>query len=182
LSENTGVIDKKRTLFPIFDGLTVFPAVLSFALLVRAFFLFSKYRNNNQLFSALLGIKITLYLLRKSSMREKVMDVILESKEKIGADLQKFTQNRIHFSLKHLFWMVRKVRVKYFVSKQSSTACNQHCAIEVLTLDNLRIEVDTTAHDKRTALNMALKKVCKYVLQALNKSQQHSRISKKAYA
>ena len=110
------------------------------------------------------------------------MDVVLEPKENIGADLQEFTQNRIHFSLKHLFWMVRRVRVKYFVSKQSSTACNQHCTIEVLTLDNRQIEVDMTARDRRIAFNMALKKVCKHVLHTLNKSQQYRRISKKVYA
>lgn len=110
------------------------------------------------------------------------MDVILESKEQIGAELQEFTRNRIHFSLKHLFWMVRKVKVKYFVSKQSSTTCNQRCTIEVLTLDNRQIEVDMTARDRRIAFNMALKKACKHVLHALNKSQQYGRISRKAYA
>lgn len=84
------------------------------------------------------------------------MDVILESKEDIGFKLQEFTHNRIHFPLKNLFWIVRQLRVKYFVSKHSSTAWNQHCTITVLTLDHRQIAVDITARDKRTALNMAV--------------------------
>ena len=40
------------------------------------------------------------------------MDVVLDNKEVIEPELKAFTENRVKFSLKRLFWLVRKIKVK----------------------------------------------------------------------
>lgn len=86
------------------------------------------------------------------------MDVILESKELPEPELKTFTENRVKCSLKRLFWLVRKIKIRYSAVPQSKTLCNQNCLIELQTFDHQTIEVSVTARDKRTALEMGLKK------------------------
>lgn len=109
------------------------------------------------------------------------MDVILETKEAVEPELKTFTENRVKFSLKRLFWMVRKIKVKYSAVRESNTPCNQNCSIELHTFDNQQIEVSFTARDKRVALDMGLKKIYKHVQKAFHKSQKYGRISKNIY-
>ena len=109
------------------------------------------------------------------------MDVILEAKESLEPELKAFTESRVKFSLKRLFWMVRKIKVKYSAVRESKTACNQNCSIELHTFDNRQIEVSFTARDRRIALDMGLKKIYKHVQKAFHKSQKYGRISKNIY-
>ena len=109
------------------------------------------------------------------------MDVIMESKEVAEPELQEFTENRVKRSLKHLFWLVRKIKVKYSADPQSRTLCNQNCLIELQTFDHQRIEVSVTARDRRAALDIGLKKAYKNVQKVFNKAQKYGRMSKNAY-
>ncbi|WP_062307585.1 hypothetical protein [Polynucleobacter sinensis] len=109
------------------------------------------------------------------------MNVILETKEVVEPELKTFTENRVKFSLKRLFWMVRKIKVRYSLIPQSKTACNQNCQISLETFDHQQIEVSITARDKHTALNMGLKKIYKHVQKAFHKSQKYGRMSKHVY-
>ena len=109
------------------------------------------------------------------------MDITLDSKEVIDSELKTFTENRVKFSLKRLFWMVRKIKVKYSSVTQAKTSCNQTCIIELHTFDNRLIEVSFTARDQRTALEMGLKKVYKHVQKAFQKAQKYGRLSKYVY-
>lgn len=109
------------------------------------------------------------------------MDVIFDAKEIMDPELKIFTENRVKRSLKPLFWMVRKIKVKYSAVRESKTACNQHCSIELHTFDNRQIEVSFTARDKRVALDMGLRKIYKHVQKAFHQSQGYGRISKKIY-
>ena len=110
------------------------------------------------------------------------MDVVLENKELVESELKVFTENRVKFSLKRLFWLVRRVRVRYSSVKLSDTACNQNCLIELQTFDHRQIEVSVTARDRRTALEMGLKKVYKHLQKAFHKAQKYGRLSRYAYA
>lgn len=110
------------------------------------------------------------------------MDVILESKELPEPELKTFTENRVKCSLKRLFWLVRKIKVKYSLVPQSKTSCNQHCLIELQTFDHRVIEFSVTARDKRAALDVGLKKVYKHVQKVFNKAQKYGRLSKNVYA
>jgi len=108
------------------------------------------------------------------------MDVIWESKETAEPELKAFTENRVNYSLKRIFWLVRKIKVKYSVS-QGKSSCNQNCIIELHTFDNRLIEVSMTARDRHTALEMGLKKVYKHVQKAFQKAQKYGRLSKHVY-
>ena len=109
------------------------------------------------------------------------MNVILETKEVVDSELKDFTENRVKFSLKRLFWMVRKIKIRYSALASSKTACNQNCQISLETFDHQQIEVSMTARDKRMALEMCLKKIYKLVQKAFNKSQKYGRFSKYVY-
>ncbi|QWD67825.1 hypothetical protein AOC21_07215 [Polynucleobacter sp. VK25] len=110
-----------------------------------------------------------------------MMDVILEAKEQIEPEFKTFTENRVKFSLKKLFWLVRKIKVKYSVVAQAKNSCNQNCIIELQTFDNRQIEVSITARDRRTALEMGLKKACKLMQKAFHKAQKYGRLSRQVY-
>ena len=110
------------------------------------------------------------------------MDVILDSKEGLETELKTFTENRVKFSLKRLFWLVRKIKVKYSLVINAKSSCNQNCRIELQTFDHRLIEVNITARDRRTALEMGLKKVYKHIQKAFNKTQKYGRLSKYVYA
>jgi len=110
------------------------------------------------------------------------MDVILDSKEGLETELKTFTENRVKFSLKRLFWLVRKIKVKYSLVTNAKSSCNQNCRIELQTFDHRLIEVSITARDRRTALEMGLKKVYKHIQKAFNKTQKYGRLSKYVYA
>ena len=109
------------------------------------------------------------------------MDVILESKETANPDLKVFTENRVKFSLKRLFWLVRKIKVKYTALPNSKNQCSQNCLIELQTFDHRQIAFSVTARDKRTALDMGLKKAYKHVQKVFHKAQKYGRLSKNAY-
>lgn len=110
------------------------------------------------------------------------MDVILDNKESLESEFKTFTENRVKFSLKRLVWLVRKIKVKFSLVSNAKNSCNQHCRIELQTFDHRLIEVSITARDRRTALEMGLKKVYKHVQKAFNKSQKYGRLSKYVYA
>ena len=109
------------------------------------------------------------------------MNLILEVKEELEPELKVFTENRVKFSLKRLVWMVRKIKIRYSAVSPGKTACNQNCLISLETFDHRQIEVSMTARDRRTALEMCLKRVYKLVQKALHKSQQYGRFSKYVY-
>ena len=109
------------------------------------------------------------------------MDVILESKEVAEPELKTFTENRVKFSLKRLYWLVRKIKVKYTAIPQSKTQYNQNCLIELQTFDHRQIEFSVTARDKKTALDMGLKKAYKHVQKVFHKAQKYGRLSKNVY-
>lgn len=106
------------------------------------------------------------------------MNVILEAREELEPELKTFTENRVKFSLKRLFWMVRKIKIQYSAVASSKTASNQNCLVSLETFDHQQIEVSMTARDKRMALEMCLKKMYKLVQKAFNKSQKYGRFSK----
>ena len=110
------------------------------------------------------------------------MDVVLDSKEVIEPELKVFTENRVKFSLKRLFWLVRKIKVKYSAVKLSETTFNQNYLIELQTFDHRQIEVSVTARDRRTALETGLKKVYNHLQKVFNKAQKYGRLSRNAYA
>jgi hypothetical protein len=110
------------------------------------------------------------------------MNLILEAKEMVEPELKIFTENRVHFSLKRLIWMVRKIKIQYSAIPSSKTACNQNCSISLETFDYYQIEVSMTARDKRIALEMCLKKMYKLVQKTFHKSQKYGRFSKHVYA
>lgn len=110
------------------------------------------------------------------------MDAILDSKELPEPELKAFTENRVKCSLKRLFWLVRKIKIRYSAVPQSKTQCNQNCSIELQTFDHQPIEVSITARDKRTALEMCLKKVYKHVQKIFHRAQKYGRLSRHVYA
>jgi hypothetical protein len=112
---------------------------------------------------------------------EEVMNVILDAREELEPELKVFTENRVKFSLKRLFWMVRKIKVRYSAAPSSKTTCNQHCMVSLETFDHHQIEVSMTARDRRMALEMCLKKIYKLVQKAFHKSQKYGRFSKHVY-
>jgi hypothetical protein len=77
---------------------------------------------------------------------------------------------------------VRKIKVKYSAVKLSGTSFNHNCLIELQTFDHRQIEVSVTARDRRTALEMGLKKVYKHLQKVFNKAQKYGRLSRNAYA
>jgi len=109
------------------------------------------------------------------------MDVVLEAKEPIETEFKTFTENRVKFSLKRLFWLVRKIKVKYSLASQVKTGCNHNCIIELQTFDNRQIEVSFTARDRRTALEMGLKKVYKLMQKAFHKAEKYGRLSRQVH-
>ena len=120
-------------------------------------------------------------MLMLSSLQEKLMNVILETREMVEPEFKTFTENRVKFSLKRLFWIVRKIKVCYSSTTQSKTGWHQNCQISLETFDHQKIEVSITARDRRTALEMGLKKIYKHVQKAFNKSQKYGRMSKHVY-
>jgi hypothetical protein len=112
---------------------------------------------------------------------EMAMNVILDAKEEVESELKVFTENRVKFSLKRLFWMVRKIKIQYSAVPSSKATCNQHCMISLETFDHHQIEVSMTARDKRMALEMCLKKIYKLIQKAFHKSQKYGRFSKHVY-
>lgn len=110
------------------------------------------------------------------------MKLILEAQEMVEPGLKVFTENRVHFSLKRLIWMVRKIKIQYSAVPSSKTACNQNCSISLETFDHHQIEVSMTAREQRVALEMGLKKIDKLVQKAFHKSQKYGRFSKHVYA
>ncbi len=109
------------------------------------------------------------------------MNVILNAREEVESELKVFTENRVKFSLRRLFWMVHKVKIQYSAVSSSGPTYNQNCIISLETFDHHQIEVSMTARDKRVALEMCLKKVYKLVQKAFRKSQQYGRFSKHVY-
>jgi hypothetical protein len=112
---------------------------------------------------------------------EILMNVILEAKEEVETELKIFTENRVKFSLKRLLWMVRKIKIQYSAVSPGKASSNQSCLISLETFDHRQIEVSVTARDRRTALEMCLKRMYKLVQRALHKSQQYGRFSKNVY-
>jgi hypothetical protein len=110
------------------------------------------------------------------------MDVILETKDVLEPEFKTFTENRVRFSLKRLFWLVRKIKVSYSSATQVKNGYNHNCIIELQTFDNRQIEVSFTARDRRTALDMGLKKVYKDMQKAFHKAQEYGRLSRQVYA
>ena len=106
------------------------------------------------------------------------MDVILESKELAEPELKAFTENRVKYSLKRVFWLVRKIKIKYKAVPAQANVCNQNCLIELQTFDYQRVEFSVTARDKETALEMAVKKVYKHIQKVFHKTQKYGRLSK----
>jgi len=106
------------------------------------------------------------------------MNVILDSKEVIELELKIFTENQVKFSLKRMFWLVQNIKVKYSLVTQAKTSFNQNCSIELQTFDNRLIEVSVTARDRRTALELGLKKVYKQVQKAFLRAQMLGRLPK----
>ena len=80
-----------------------------------------------------------------------------------------------------LFWLVRKIKVRHSSVSQAKTGCNQNCIIELQTFDNRQIEVSFTARDRRTALEMGLKKVYKHMQNAFHKAEKYGRLSSRVY-
>ena len=109
------------------------------------------------------------------------MNVILDVREGVEPELKQFTENRVKFSLKRLFWMVRKVKIQYSAVQSKKTTCSQNCSISLETFDHHQLEVSMTARDKRTALEMCLKKMYKLVQKTFHKSQKYGRFSKHVY-
>jgi ribosome-associated translation inhibitor RaiA len=109
------------------------------------------------------------------------MNVILEAEEALAPELKAFTENRVKFTLKRLFWMVQKIKVRYSLIAQSKTAFNQHCQISLETFDHRCIEISMTARDRHAALNMGLKKIEKHVQKIFQQSQRYGRLSKIIY-
>lgn len=109
------------------------------------------------------------------------MNVILETRDNIEPELKTFTESRVKFSMKRLYWMVRKIQIQYSAASSSQSTCKQHCLIRLETFDHHQIEVSMTARDKRTALEMCLRKIYKLVQKAFHKSQQYGRFSKHVY-
>ena len=109
------------------------------------------------------------------------MDVILDSKETADPDLKVFTENRVKFSLIRLYWLVRKIKVKYAVLPQPKSQCKHICLIELQTFDHQQIEFSATARDRRVALDMGLKRAYKHVQKVFHKAQKYGRLSKNAY-
>ena len=64
------------------------------------------------------------------------MNVILDAKEELESELKVFTENRVKFSLKRLFWMVRKIKIRYSAAPSSKATFNQHCMISLETFDH----------------------------------------------
>lgn len=110
------------------------------------------------------------------------MDVILETKEVLEPEFKTFTENRVKFSLKRLIWLVRKIKVRYSSVNQVNKGCSHNCIIELQTFDHRQIEVSFTARDRRTALDMGLKKVYKHMQKAFHKAQKYGRLSRQVYA
>jgi DNA topoisomerase-2 len=115
------------------------------------------------------------------NVRGETLRKINENKEIIESELKAFTESRVKFSLKRLIWLVRKITVKYSAVSASKTHCNQNCLIEFQTFDLQRIEISVTARDKKTALDIGLKKVYKHVQKVFHKAQKYGRLSKNAY-
>ncbi len=109
------------------------------------------------------------------------MNLILETKEEVEPEFKVFTENRVKFSLKRLVWMVRKIKIRYSAVSPDKASCNQNCLISLETFDHRQIEVSMTATDRRTALEMCLKRTYKLIQKALHKSQQYGRFSKNVY-
>lgn len=109
------------------------------------------------------------------------MNVMLEAKEVIQSELKTFTENHVKFSLKRLFWLVQKIKVKYSSVPEATTSCNQNCIIELQTFDHRLIEVSVTASDRRTALKLGLKKVYKQVQKSLQNTQNYQGLPKYVY-
>lgn len=110
-----------------------------------------------------------------------MMDVMFEATEPMDPEFKTFTESRVKFSLRRLFWLVRKIKVKYSIVTQAKNSCNQNCIIELQTFDNRQIEVSFTARDRRIALEMGLKKVCKHMQKAFQKAQKYGRLSRQAH-
>lgn len=110
------------------------------------------------------------------------MDMVVDVKEVVEPELKTFTENRVKYSLKRLFWLVRKIKVKYSAVELANTSSHQSCMIELHTFDHRQIEVSITAKDRRTALEMSLKKAYKQLQKAFHKAQEYGRLSKHAYA
>ncbi len=110
-----------------------------------------------------------------------MMNLILETKEEVEPEFKVFTENRVKFSLKRLVWMVRKIKIRYSAVSPGKASCNQNCLISLETFDHRQIEVSMTARDRRTALEMCLKRTYKLIQKALHKSQQYGRFSKTVY-
>jgi len=106
------------------------------------------------------------------------MDIILDSKEVIESELKIFTENQVKFSLKRMFWLVQKIKVKYSLVTQAKTSFNQNCSIELQTFDNRLIQVSVTARDRQTALELGLKKVYKHVQKSFQRAQAIGRLPK----
>jgi len=109
------------------------------------------------------------------------MNVILDTRDELEPELKVFTENRVKFSLKRLFWMVRKIKIQYSAVSSPKTIGKQNCIISLETFDHHQIEVTMTARDRRMALEMCLKKIYKLVQKAFHKSQQYGRFSKHVY-
>lgn len=109
------------------------------------------------------------------------MNVILDTRDELEPELKVFTENRVKFSLKRLFWMVRKIKIQYSAVSSPKMTGKQNCMISLETFDHHQIEVTMTARDKRMALEMCLKKIYKLVQKAFHKSQQYGRFSKHVY-
>ena len=110
------------------------------------------------------------------------MNVILDTRDDLEPELKTFTENRVRFSLKRLYWLVRKIKIQYSAVSSSQSTCKQHCLIRLETFDHHQIEVSMAARDKRMALEMCLKKIYKLVQKTFHKSQKYGRFSKHVYA
>jgi len=113
--------------------------------------------------------------------REISMNLIFEAREGLEPEFKVFTENRVKFSLKRLLWIVRKIKIQYSAVLPGKASCNQSCLIRLETFDHRQIEVSMTARDRRTALEMCLKRIYKLVQKALHKSQQYGRFFKNVY-
>jgi hypothetical protein len=102
--------------------------------------------------------------------------------EVLEPEFKTFTENRVRFSLKRLFWLVRKIKVRYSSVTQLKKGFSHSCMIELQTFDNRKIEVSFTARDRQTALDMGLKKVYKHMQKAFHKAQKYGRLSRQIYA
>ena len=103
------------------------------------------------------------------------MQVIFESRNTEGRQLQALAEQRVRFVLRRLSWLVPQASIRLSDVNGPRGGVDKRCQVEFSTQGSGRIVSTATATDWRAALEGALSRAARRIVRSLQRGQERAR-------